>query len=89
MLFEGVHEFIGNSCGTPFLLSTGAGLEIAWQQRPKTVEEVLLKYAASLWYMIKFDELRPHIRHWMASWFFLDRMGKKIVTTKMTWWLKN
>ncbi len=77
VLFEGVHEFIGNSYGTPFLLSTGAGLEIAWQQRPKTVEEVLLEYAASLWYMIKFDELRPHIRHWMASWFFLDRMGKK------------
>jgi hypothetical protein len=77
VLFEGVHEFIGNSYGAPFLLSTGAGLDIAWQQRPKNVEEVLLEYAASLWYKIQFDELRPHIRHWMASWFFLDRMGKK------------
>ncbi len=77
VLFEGVHEFIGNSYGTPFLLSTGAGLEIAWQQRPNKVEEVLLEYAASLWYMIKFDELRPHIRHWMASWFFLDRVGRR------------
>jgi hypothetical protein len=77
VLFEGVHEFIGNDYGTPFLLSTGAGLEIAWQQRPQKVEEVLLEYAASLWYMIQFDELRPHIRHWMASWFFLDRMGRK------------
>ncbi len=27
--------------------------------------------------MIQFDELRPHIRHWMASWFFLDRMGRR------------
>ncbi len=53
------------------------GLEIVWQQRPKTVEEVILEYAASLWCMIKFDQLRPHIRHWMASWFFIDRMGKK------------
>lgn len=77
LLFEGVHEFIGNDYGTPFLLSTGAGLEIAWQQRPKKVEEVLLEYAASLWYMIQFDELRPHIRHWMASWFFLDRVGRR------------
>lgn len=77
ILFEGVHEFIGNSYGAPFLLSTGAGLEIAWQQNPKKVEEVLLEYAASLWYMIQFDELRPHIRHWMASWFFLDRMGRR------------
>lgn len=77
LLFEGVHEFIGDDYGTKFLLSTGAGLEIAWQQRPQKVEEVLLEYAASLWYMIQFDELRPHIRHWMASWFFLDRMGRK------------
>jgi hypothetical protein len=77
LLFEGVHEFIGKDYGAPFLLSTGAGLEIAWQQRPQKVEEVLLEYAASLWYMIQFDELRPHIRHWMASWFFLDRMGRK------------
>lgn len=77
LLFEGVHEFIGASYGTPFLLSTGAGLEIAWQQRPKKVEEVLLEYAASLWYMIQFDELKPQIRHWMASWFFLDRVGRR------------
>jgi hypothetical protein len=77
VLFEGVHEFIGNDYGAPFLLSTGAGLEVAWQQSPKKVEEILLEYAASLWYMIHFDELRPHIRHWMASWFFLDRVGRK------------
>jgi len=77
LLFEGVHEFIGTDYGTEFLLSTGAGLEIAWQQNPKKVEEVLLEYAASLYYMIKFDELRPHIRHAMASWFFLDRISQK------------
>lgn len=26
--------------------------------------------------MIQFDELRPHIRQLMASWFFLDGMGR-------------
>jgi hypothetical protein len=77
VLFEGVHDFIGDAYGTPFILSTGAGLEIAWQQNPKKVEEVLLEYAASLWYMIHFDEIRPYIRHAMASWFFLDRIGRK------------
>lgn len=76
-LFQGVHDFIGNSYKVPFMLSTGAGLEPAWQQNPKKVEEVLLEYAASLYYMIKFDDLRPRIRVWMASWFFLDRMGRK------------
>jgi hypothetical protein len=77
LLFEGVHEFIGSDYGPEFLLSTGAGLEIPWQQNPKKVEEVLLEYAASLYYMIKFDELRPHIRHAMASWFFLGRISQK------------
>lgn len=59
------------------LIKTGAGLEIVWQQNPKKVEEVLLEYAASLYYMIKFDELRPHIRHAMATWFFLGRISQK------------
>jgi len=77
LLFEGVHEFIGDDYGVPFLLSTGAGLDIAWQQRPQKVEEVLLEYAASLYYMIQFDQLRPHIRHAMATWFFLDRVGRR------------
>lgn len=75
-LFEGLHDFIGDSYSVPFLQSTRTGLEIAWQQQPRRVEAVLLEYAASLYYMIKFDELRPSIRVWMASWFFLDRLGK-------------
>lgn len=76
-LFQGVHDFIGTSYKVPFIMATGAGLEIAWQNKPKAVEEALLKYAASLYYMIHFDELRPHIRLWTSSWYFLDRLGKK------------
>jgi len=76
-LFQGVHEFIGDGYQHALIMETGAGLGIAWQQSPRKLEEVLLKYAASLWYMIHFDELRPHIRHWMASWFFLDRQVKR------------
>jgi hypothetical protein len=76
-LFQGVHDFIGNSYKVPFLMATGAGLEIGWQNKPKAVEEALLKYAANLYYMIHFDELRPHIRLWISSWYFLDRVGRK------------
>ena len=76
-LFKGVHDFIGTSYKVPFMMATGAGLEIGWQNKPKAVEEVLLKYAASLYYMIHFDELRPHIRLWTSSWYFLDRMKVK------------
>lgn len=76
-LFQGVHDFIGDSYKVPFLMPTGAGLEIGWQKNAKAVEEALLKYAASLYYMIHFDELRPHIRLWTSSWYFLDRMNRK------------
>lgn len=76
-LFQGVHDFIGDSYKVPFMMATGAGLEIGWQNKPKAVEEALLKYAASLYYMIHFDELRPHIRLWTSSWYFLDRMHRK------------
>jgi len=76
-LFQGAHEFIGGSYQQALIMETGAGLGIAWQQNPRKLEEVLLKYAASLWYMIHFDELRPHIRHATATWFFLDRQTRK------------
>lgn len=76
-LFQGVHDFIGTSYKVPFMMATGAGLDPRWQNKPKVVEGALLKYAASLYYMINFDELRPHIRLWTSSWYFLDRLGKK------------
>jgi hypothetical protein len=76
-LFQGVHDFIGKDYQVPFLLATGAGLELPWQQQPQKVEEILLKYAASLYYKLHFDELRPKIRFWMSTWFFLDRVNKQ------------
>lgn len=76
-LFQGVHDFIGTSYKVPFMMATGAGLELGWQNKPKAVEGALLKYAASLYYMIHFDELRPHIRLWISSWYFLDRLKVK------------
>ena len=74
-LFQGVHDFIGDSYKVTFIMSSGKGLDPAWQSNPKAVEKVLLEYAASLYYMIHFDELRPHIRLWIANWYFLDRAG--------------
>ncbi len=76
-LFEGLNEFIGNDYGVPLIMTTGAGLDPAWQQQRKKVEEVLLEYAASLYYKIRFDELRPKIRVAMASWFFLQRREQR------------
>lgn len=76
-LFEGLHEFIGNDYGVPLIMTTGAGLDIQWQQRPKKVEEILLEYGASLYYKIYFDELRPKIRLAMSVWFFIQRREQR------------
>ncbi len=40
------------------------------------MEEILLSYHASVYYMLQFDELRPKIRVAMASWFFIERYDK-------------
>lgn len=76
-LFTGIHDFIGASYKVPFIMATGKGLDPRWQNNPKAVDEVMLKYAASLYYMIHFDGLRPHIRLWISSWFFLDGLKAK------------
>ncbi len=72
-----MHEFIGKDYGVPLIVTGGTGLDPAWQQRPKKVEEILLEYVASLYYKIYFDELRPKIRVAMSAWFFLQRREQR------------
>lgn len=76
-LFEGLHDFLEGQYSVDIIMSTGAGLEIAWQNNPEKLEELLLEYAASLYYMIHFDELRPQLRVAIASWFFVQRADKR------------
>lgn len=76
-LFEGLHDFLDGHYTVGIVMSNGAGLEIAWQNNPKKIEECLLEYAASLYYMIHFDELRPQLRVALATWFFLQRIDKR------------
>ena len=76
-LFQGVHDFVGLDYKVPFLNYDRNGIQIAWQQQPKKVEEVLLAYAAHLYYKINFDTLRPAIRVAMSSWFFLQRIERR------------
>jgi hypothetical protein len=77
ILFEGLHDFLGTSWSEPFLNALKTGLNPAWQQQPDKVDEALLSYAASLYYMLQFDELCPKIRVAMASWFFIERYDKR------------
>lgn len=75
-LFVGLDGFVGDSYDVPILAATGQGLSIAWQNEPKKMEEVLVEYAAHLYYQIHFEELRPLIRGWMSAWFFIQRRDR-------------
>jgi hypothetical protein len=76
-LFDGLHVYLGNRFNVPILASTGQGISIAWQQQSKKMEEVLEEYASYLYYQIHFETLRPQIRVWMSSWFFLQRRDQR------------
>lgn len=76
-LFQGLNDFVGLDYKVPFLNHDRNGIQIGWQQQPKKVEEVLLEYAAYLYYKINFDTLRPAIRVAMSSWFFLQRIERR------------
>jgi hypothetical protein len=76
-LFIGLHDYVGLDYKVPFLNHDHTAIHIAWQQQPKKVEEALLEYAASLYYKLQFEALRPTIRVAMSSWFFLQRMERR------------
>lgn len=76
-LFKGAHEFAQQKKYKPVLNTLGNGLDLFYQNDPLAVEELLLQYAASLYYMTRLDELKPAIRTALASWFFIDRYMQK------------
>lgn len=72
-LFQGMDEYFGDKHGSRIMLSTGSGIDLFWQGNARKLEQLVLEYAAHLYYMIHFDQLRPKIRYWMSAWFFLHR----------------
>ena len=75
-LFESLDVFSKNKYGVIFILPTQEGLDIFWQEHPEKVEVAMLSYAASLYYQIHFDRLKPEIRLWMANWYFVERHNR-------------
>lgn len=60
-------------------MSNSQGINLAWQQHPKKLEEYLERYGHLLWYQANFNVLVPQVRTWMASWYFLQgRHSKEI-----------
>jgi hypothetical protein len=72
-LFTDLHYWLeGEEDMLDLFMSDFKGLNVAWQQRPKLIEEHLEVFNDHCWYLVHFEELRPQIRTWMASWYFLQ-----------------
>jgi len=71
-LFKALHYWLEDEDQVDLFMSDFKGLNVAWQQRPRLIEEHLEVFNDHCWYLVHFEELRPQIRTWMASWYFLQ-----------------
>jgi hypothetical protein len=70
-LFTALHFWVKADGKVDLFRSDFSALNLAWQQRPRLIEEHLEEFNDHCWYLVHFKELRPQIRNWMASWYFL------------------
>lgn len=80
-LFTGLGNWMKGRYDPPLFLSTGKGLDMAWQNSPQVLEAAIKKYSHTLWWAIHFNDLKPQIRNWMSSWYFLNSLHKNKVTS--------
>lgn len=71
-LFKALHYWLEDEDQVDLFMSDFKGLNVAWQQRPRLIEEHLEVFNDHCWYMVHFKDLRTQIRTWMASWYFLQ-----------------
>jgi len=80
-LFTYLGEWMRGRYEPPLFLSTGKGLDLAWQQSPQQLEAAIKKYSHTLWWAIHFDDFKLQIRNWMSSWYFLNAQQKHKITS--------
>ena len=79
-LFRALHYWLKSDARVDLFKSDFTALNLAWQQRPRLIEEHLEAFNDHCWYMVHFEELRPQIRTWMASWYFLRGRESQSIT---------
>ncbi len=70
-LFTALHYWLKADGKVDLFRSDFSALNLAWQQRPRLIEEQLEVFNDHCWYLVHFKELRSQIQNWMASWYFL------------------
>jgi len=71
-LFTELHYWLEGEDMLDLFMSDFKGLNVAWQQKPRFIEEHLEALNDHCWYLVYFEGLRQQIRTWMASWYFLQ-----------------
>ena len=79
-LFTALHYWLKTDGKVDLFRSDFTALNLAWQQRPKLIEEHLEVFNDHCWYMVHFKELRSQIQIWMASWYFLRARESQSIT---------
>jgi len=79
-LFKALHYWLEDEDQVDLFMSDFKGLNVAWQQRPRLIEEHLEVFNDHCWYLVHFKDLRTQIRTWMASWYFLQARESHNIT---------
>jgi hypothetical protein len=58
---------------TPILNNLRTGLNLAWQQHPKTFLDLMTKFSYHLFFVAHFESFKPEIRVWMEAWYFAQK----------------
>lgn len=66
------------SGSTPLFASTGNDLQLAWQQSPQKLLAVLEQFTHELYFVAHFAQIKPEVRVWMESWYFLQKKRSSI-----------
>jgi hypothetical protein len=88
-LFMELHYWLKVEGKLDLFMSNFQALNLAWQQRPRMIEERLEVFNDHCWYLVYFEKFRPQIRNLMANWYFLRTQESHSITKADDFLLKE
>ena len=75
MLYEALDVWVSAQGGrtTPILNNLKTGLNLGWQQNPKTFLDLMTKFSYHLFFVAHFESFKSEIRVWMEAWYFSQK----------------
>lgn len=72
-LFKLFADWLAKRVTPALFMNHGADINLPWQQSPQKIEAYLAQFAHDLWFGMHYEELKPAIQVYMASWYFLQK----------------